>query len=75
VSSGETGIASDLAEARDALVAGLVPGIALAWSWPDMLRHAVALAASVTASGEADLDAYEELLPSVEVTGPRIASR
>jgi tagatose 6-phosphate kinase len=55
---------------RDALVAGFVPGIALAWSWPDMLRHAVALAASVSASGEADLAAYEALLPSVAVTGP-----
>jgi fructose-1-phosphate kinase PfkB-like protein len=28
---------------RDALVAGFVPGVALAWSWPDMLTHAVAL--------------------------------
>jgi 1-phosphofructokinase family hexose kinase len=55
---------------RDALVAGFVPGIALAWSWPDMLRHAVALAASVLPSGEADLAAYEALLPLVAVTGP-----
>jgi len=55
---------------RDALVAGFVPGIALAWSWPDMLRHAVALAASVPAGGEADLTAYEALLPSVLVTAP-----
>ena len=55
---------------RDALVAGFVPGIALAWSWPDMLRHAVALAASVSPSGEADLAVYEELLPEVAVTGP-----
>jgi tagatose 6-phosphate kinase len=55
---------------RDALVAGFVPGIALAWSWPDMLRHAVALAASVLPSGEADLAAYEALLPRVAVTGP-----
>ena len=55
---------------RDALVAGFVPGIALAWSWPDMLRHAVALAASVSPSGEADLAAYEALLPLVAVTGP-----
>jgi tagatose 6-phosphate kinase len=55
---------------RDALVAGFVPGIALAWSWPDMLRHAVALAASVSGDGEADLAAYEKLLPEVAVTGP-----
>jgi tagatose 6-phosphate kinase len=55
---------------RDALVAGFVPGIALGWSWPDMLRHAVALAASVSPDGEADLAAYEKLLPDVTVTGP-----
>lgn len=55
---------------REALVAGLVPGIELAWSWPDMLRNAVALAASVAPSGEADLAAYEALLPMVAVTGP-----
>ena len=55
---------------RDALVAGFVPGIALGWSWPDMLRHAVALAASVSSDGEADLAAYEKLLPDVTVAGP-----
>ncbi len=59
------------ARLRDALVAGFVPGIALAWSWPDMLRHAVALAASVCADGEADLARYEALLPHVAVTAPR----
>jgi len=62
---------NEVAGTRDALVAGFVPGIALAWSWPDTLRHAVALAASVIPSGEVDLAAYEELLPLVEVTGPR----
>ncbi len=56
---------------RDALVAGFVPGIALAWSWPDMLRHAVALAAAVSPDGVPDLGAYEALLPQVTVTGPR----
>ena len=56
---------------RDALVAGFVPGIALAWSWPDMLRHAVALAAAVSADGTPDLGAYEALLPRVTVTSPR----
>jgi hypothetical protein len=30
---------------RGALVAGLVPGFLLGWSWPDRLRHALALAA------------------------------
>ena len=56
---------------RDARVAGFVPGIALAWSWPDMLRHAVALAAAVSADGTPDLGAYEALLPRVTVTSPR----
>jgi tagatose 6-phosphate kinase len=56
---------------RDALVAGFVPGIALGWTWPDTLRHALALADSVTADGEADLGAYEKLLPEVKVSGPR----
>ena len=56
---------------RDALVAGFVPGVALGWSWPDMLRHAVALSASVTPDAEPDLDTYETLLPEVTVTGPR----
>jgi tagatose 6-phosphate kinase len=61
---------------RDALVAGLVPGIALGWSWPDMLRHAVALATAVGADGEVDLDAYEALVPQVGVErceeGPKV---
>jgi tagatose 6-phosphate kinase len=52
---------------RDALVAGFVPGIALAWSWPDTLAHAVALAASWDPAGEVDLEAYERLLPRVSV--------
>lgn len=55
---------------RDGLVAGFVPGIALAWSWPDTLRHALALAASVGPDDEADLARYEALLPGVTVTGP-----
>jgi tagatose 6-phosphate kinase len=61
-----------LAGRRDALVAGFVPGVALGWSWPDMLRHAVALSASVTPDAEPDLDSYEKLLPEVTVTGPRL---
>jgi 1-phosphofructokinase family hexose kinase len=55
---------------RDALVAGFVPGISLGWSWPDMLRHAAALAAAVQPSGAADLAAYETLLARITVTGP-----
>jgi tagatose 6-phosphate kinase len=55
---------------RDALVAGFVPGIVLGWSWPDMLRHAAALAGSVLPSGQADLAGYERLLAEVAVTGP-----
>lgn len=38
---------------RHALVAGLVPGVLLGWSWPDRLRHAVALGASATEAVEA----------------------
>jgi tagatose 6-phosphate kinase len=52
---------------RGALVAGLVPGELLGWSWPDRLRHCLALAAVRTA--KVDLDAYERLLESVQV-GP-----
>jgi tagatose 6-phosphate kinase len=67
----ETGSAELAASGRrDALVAGFVPGIALGWTWPDMLQHALALADSVTPDGEADLRAYEKLLPNVRVTGP-----
>jgi tagatose 6-phosphate kinase len=54
---------------RDAMVAGFVPGIALAWSWPDTLAHAMALAASSDSAGEVDLEAYERLLAKVAV-GP-----
>ena len=58
--------AGDLVSSRDALVAGLVPGIVLGWSWPEALRHAVALAVAES-GGEVDLDAYERLLPKVVV--------
>jgi len=64
--------------ARGALVAGLVPGQLLGWSWPDRLRHALALAAGgagawTGAPGGAedrdhmDLAAYERLLDAVRV--------
>jgi tagatose 6-phosphate kinase len=55
---------------RDALVAGFVPGIVLGWSWPDMLRHAVALAAAADAAGDVDLDQYETLLGQVRIDPP-----
>ncbi len=62
---------SELDGFRDGLVAGFVPGIALGWSWPDMLRHALALAVSASAEGDVDLAGYEALLPAVSVTRPR----
>jgi tagatose 6-phosphate kinase len=58
---------------RGALVAGLVPGQLVGWSWPDRLRHALALAAAV---GEApsseppehvDTGRYEQLLDTVTI--------
>jgi tagatose 6-phosphate kinase len=55
--------------ARGALVAGLVPGQLLGWSWPDRLRHALALAAGGIGpeDGRVDLPAYERLLDAVVV--------
>jgi tagatose 6-phosphate kinase len=53
---------------RGALVAGLVPGELLGWSWPDRLRHSVALAVAVARSGgEPDLSGYETLLDAVTI--------
>lgn len=60
--------AEPAAVSRDGLVAGFVPGTALGWTWPDMLRHALALASSVSPDGEVDLDAYELVLSGVTVT-------
>src|SRR5262249_32763332 len=70
--------------ARGALVAGLVPGQLLGWSWPDRLRHALALAAggarppaswtrAPSAAGQRDrvaLAAYERRLAPVRVEPP-----
>jgi tagatose 6-phosphate kinase len=67
--------------ARGALVAGLVPGQLLGWSWPDRLRHALALATGGAGSwtsapggpeerDRVDLAAYERLLDAVRVTRP-----
>ncbi len=79
--TGVTGITgADLAypPARGALVAGLVPGQLLGWSWPDRLRHALALAAGGAGAwtrvpggpedrDHVDLAAYERLLDAVRV--------
>jgi tagatose 6-phosphate kinase len=51
----------------EAVVAGLVPGVARGWPWPDTLRHAVALGASADPVGEVDLDAYELFSSEVSV--------
>ena len=53
---------------RGALVAGLVPGELLGWSWPDRLRHCLALATGVTPDGDVDPSAYETLLDTVTIT-------
>jgi tagatose 6-phosphate kinase len=55
---------------RHAVVAGLIPGVLLGWSWQDRLRHAVALGASVGAAGEVDIAAYERLIAQVVVDPP-----
>jgi tagatose 6-phosphate kinase len=49
------------------LVGGLVPGLLLGWSWPDLLRHAVAVAAAADASGHVNLVEYEGLVDQVTV--------
>ena len=78
--AGATGSDPGYASARGALVAGLVPGQLLGWSWPDRLRHALALAAGGAGTwtrepGDAverdrvDLAAYERLLDTVRVHG------
>lgn len=58
----------------DALVAGLVPGIALGWSWPDILQHAIALGAAWRSDGELDVQKYERVLASVDVERSRSGS-
>ncbi len=55
---------------RDALVAGLIPVLLEGWSWPDTLRHAIALGAAADSAGEVDLDAYDMLLSEVVVDQP-----
>jgi tagatose 6-phosphate kinase len=62
--------AAGIPGSRGALVAGLVPGVLLGWSWPDRLRHAVALSAAASPSGEIDLTSYERLIPEVQIAPP-----
>ena len=77
-----TGSDPAYASARGALVAGLVPGQLLGWSWPDRLRHALALAAggagtwtrepgNAVKRDRVDLAAYERLLDAVRVSPGR----
>jgi tagatose 6-phosphate kinase len=49
------------------LVGGLVPGLLLGWSWPDLLRNAAAVAAAATVAGDVNLAEYERLVDLVEV--------
>ncbi len=51
----------------EAVVAGLLPAVAQGWTWPDTLRHAVALGAAADPAGEVDLDGYELLAAEVSV--------
>jgi hypothetical protein len=37
------------------------------WTWPDTLRHAVALGAAADPAGEVDLDGYDLLAAEVAV--------
>ena len=79
--SGITGANPAYPPARGALVAGLVPGQLLGWSWPDRLRHALALAAGGAGAwtrvpgapedrDQVDLAAYERLLDAVRIESP-----
>jgi tagatose 6-phosphate kinase len=54
-----------LSLSAEAVVAGLLPAVTQGWSWPDALRHAVALGASADLLGEIDLDAYDLLSSEV----------
>ena len=66
-SSGPGGLDGSSPGSRGALVAGLVPGLLLGWSWPDLLRHAVAVAAAADPSGDVNLAVYERLVDRVTV--------
>jgi tagatose 6-phosphate kinase len=51
----------------EAVVAGLLPAVVRDWTWPDTLRHAVALGAAADPGGEVDLDGYDLLAAEVSV--------
>jgi tagatose 6-phosphate kinase len=76
IATTDPGVTSQLD--RGALVAGLVPGQLLGWSWTDRLKHALALAAGGARVGgqvadgrsQVDLATYERLLEAVQV-GPK----
>jgi fructose-1-phosphate kinase PfkB-like protein len=51
----------------EAVLAGLLSAVANGWSWPDALRHAVALGATADPAGEVDLDGYDLLAAEVTV--------
>jgi fructose-1-phosphate kinase PfkB-like protein len=51
----------------EAVVAGLLSAVVHDWTWPDTLRHAVALGAAADPAGEVDLDGYDLLAAEVAV--------
>jgi tagatose 6-phosphate kinase len=59
--------AAPVSGSADALIAGFVAGMALGWSWPDTLRHAVAIAGAWDADGQLDEAGYEQVLSEVSV--------
>lgn len=65
--TGRPGVAGLVPGSLGPLVAGLVPGLLLGWSWPDLLRHAVAVAAAADVSGDVNLTEYERLVDRVAV--------
>jgi tagatose 6-phosphate kinase len=66
-SPGTDGLDGTAPGSLGALVAGLVPGFLLGWSWPDLLQHAVAVAAAADPSGDVNLAVYERLVDGVTV--------
>ena len=53
-------------------MAGLIPGTLLGWSWPDQLRHALALAAAADPYGGIDISAYEHFMTEVVERAARV---
>ncbi len=48
-------------------MAGLLRAVVHGWTWPDTLRHAVALGAAADPAGEVNLDGYDLLAAEVAV--------